>query len=58
MENKMAWIACRWCHDRIELEAKPGWYSCFCKAVEIDIAKDYYRVIGHFEDFELGGKQE
>ncbi len=52
----MAWIACRWCHSKIELEASPGWYSCECKAVSVDVAKDYYRVISNFEDIEFGGK--
>lgn len=53
MENKVAWIACRWCHYRIDLKAAPGWYSCKCKTISIDIGKDskYYRVIANFEDF-------
>lgn len=52
----MAWIACRWCHTRLELDANPGWYSCECKAVSVDIGKGYYRVLSFPEDIELGGK--
>ena len=44
-------IACRWCKDKLDLEAEPGWHTCQCKTVSIDIGKGYYRVIAHFEDF-------
>lgn len=49
----MTWIACRWCHDKLDLNAAPGLYDCKCKSVSIDIGKDnkYYRVIANFEDF-------
>lgn len=56
MENKMAWIACRWCQVKLYFDSKPGWYNCECKAVGLDLGVGYYRILAHFEDFELGGK--
>ena len=48
-------IACRWCQDKLDLEGNPGWYTCQCKTVSIDIGRGYYRVIANFEDVETIG---
>jgi len=44
-------IACRWCQDKLDLEAKPGWHTCQCETILVNISNGYYRVIANFEDF-------
>lgn len=48
----MGWIACRWCHVRINLSGDKGWHTCECKTVSVDIGNGYYRVISNLEDIE------
>lgn len=49
----MSKIMCRWCKDVLDTLADPGWYACMCKSIELDVAKDYYRVLANFEDMEI-----
>lgn len=52
-KKNMSKIMCRWCKDVLDTLSDPGWYACMCKSIELDIAKDYYRVLANFEDMEI-----
>lgn len=49
----MSKIMCRWCKDILDTLSDPGWYSCLCKTIDIDVTKDYYRILANFEDMEI-----
>lgn len=51
--EKMSKVMCVWCRVVLDTKAEPGWHSCDCDTVRIDVTKDYYKVVANFEDMEI-----
>ena len=49
----MSKVMCVWCRVILDTKAEPGWHSCDCDTICIDVTKDYYRVVANFEDMQI-----
>ncbi len=56
-EKRETWIRCKKCNTLISVNTNYIFTECTCGAVAVDGGKEYCRVIGEIEDWELLSKE-